>query len=574
MNHKSGTTSMLGVAVRDVARLRRVAAIVARHGFGEVLHRMPLGKRLLRLGRHSGEQVAGAPAVRFTRLLAALGPTYIKLGQVLSMRPDLLPREYITALSTLQDQAPVIPFDDVKRVVEQGFGQPLDGLFQSFERVPLATASIGQIHVARTHRGQKVVVKVQRPGIEATIRGDLDLLYLAARGLEASIEEMKLMSPSGVVAEFEKGLLRELNFAAELTHLVRAKERLDPTRPLTVPEPIPELSCRTVLTMSHFEGRAVRELEPGSPPARRAVDEMIHAFCRGVFVTGFFHGDPHAGNILVGTDGTLCLLDWGLVGTLSPEQRDDLVTLVLGAMLDDAATVARVLLKMGIATQRVDIAALKRDIARVRAQYIAVGNVRELDAQGFVSEFAAAVGRFKVKLGTEYSVLVKATGTIEGLARELHPEVDPIAIARPYVEDRFSEQWDVGNLVQQALGGGIGLVSLLRTLPTHADQIIHDFETGNLQVRARTPELDRIPDALHRSASRLSLALFAACLSLCTVALLPLVDFAAPNWLHITAFALCATSALGGWTACWWWHWLGKDRALRLTPILQFFRRG
>jgi ubiquinone biosynthesis protein len=569
------TKSIFGVAVRDVTRLRKVAAVVARHGFGEVLLRMPFAAQLL--GRDvaaEGQEAKGTPAERFTRLLGALGPTYIKLGQVLSMRADLLPADYVQALSTLQDKAPVIPPDEVRKAVERGLGRPLEEIFADFSEEPLATASIGQTHVATTRDGQKVVVKVQRPGIDEVMRGDLDLLYLAARGLEASIEELRLIQPSSIVAEFEKNLLRELNFSAELANLVRARELLDPDRPVTVPEPIPELSCRTILTMSFFEGRPVRDLEPRSEEAKHAVEEVLHAMCKGIFVDGFFHGDPHAGNILVGEDGTLCFLDMGLVGTLSPEQRDDLVTLVLGTILDDASTVARVLLKMGTPTQRVDIGELKREIVRVRSQYVMVRSVADLDTQGFIDEFANAVGKYRVKLATEYSVLVKAAGTVEGLVRALYPEVDALAITKPYVERIFGERWSPQQMVQQALGGGIGLASLLRTVPTHVDQILHDFETGNVQVKPITPRLDKLPDTVYQSATRLAVALFAASMSICAAVSIPDGYEGYMDWARIAFFVLFTSLAIGGWTVTWWWHWLGRGRSLRLTPLLKLFRRN
>ncbi|MCZ7684570.1 MAG: AarF/UbiB family protein [Sandaracinaceae bacterium] len=566
------SSSIFGVAVRDVARLRKVATVVARHGFGEVLFRMPFASQLGMVSEEAKE-ARGTPAERFTKLLGALGPTYIKLGQVLSMRSDLLPAEYVRALSTLQDKAPVIPYEQVKKAIEQGLGQPVDELFAELSEEPLATASIGQTHLATTKQGQKVVVKVQRPGIGEVMRGDLDLLYLAARGLESSIEELSLMQPSAIVAEFEKSLLRELNFSAELANLVRAKQLLDPERPVTVPVPIPELSCRTVLTMSYFEGKPVRELTPKSEEARHAIEEILHAMCKGVFLDGFFHGDPHAGNIFVNDEGTLCFLDLGLVGTLSPEQRDDLVTLVLGTILDDASTVARVLLKMGTPTQRVDIGELKREIVRVRSQYVMVKTVSDLDTQGFIEEFATAVGKYRVKLAIEYSVLVKAAGTIEGLVRTLYPDVDALAITKPYVERIFSERWSPDQLLQQALGGGVGVASLLRTVPTHVDQILHDFETGNVQVKPITPKLDKLPDTLYQSATRLAVALFAASMSICAAVALPDGYEGYMDWARIAFFLLFTTLAVGGWTVTWWWHWLGRGRSLRVTPLLKLFRR-
>lgn len=563
---------MFGVAIRDANRLRKVAQVVVSHGFGEIILRTPLAGLVGK--QPTAEEIRGDAPERFTHLLGELGPTYIKLGQVLSMRADLLPAAYVKALSTLQDQAPVIPFADVKQVVEAGLGRPIEELFAEFDEEPLATASIGQIHTAKTTDGQKVVVKVQRPRIGDVMRGDLNILYLAARALEASVDELKLIAPSAIIAEFEKNLLRELNFTAELANLVRAKQLLDPARPVTVPDPLPELSCRTVLTMTRFEGRAVRDLEPGSAEAEHAITEILHAMCKGVFLDGFFHGDPHAGNILVDDEGTLCFLDMGLVGTLSPEQRDDLVTLVLGTILDDASTVARVLLKMGTPTQRVDIGELKREIVRVRAQYVMVRSVGEVDTQGFIDEFAQAVGKYRVKLATEYSVLVKAAGTVEGLVRALYPDIDALAVTKPYVERMFGERYSPQQMVQQALGGGVGAASLLRTLPTHLDQILHDFETGNLIVNPKTPTLDKLPDTLHQSATRIAVALFAASMTIASAVSIPAGYEGYMDWARIAMFMLFTSLAIGGWTVTWWWHWLGRGVTLKLTPILNFFRRG
>ena len=570
-------TSLLGVAIRDVSRLQRVASVVVRHGFGEVLLRIPGAGAILGSGlspAQRSKEAEGTPAERFARLLAALGPTYIKLGQVLSMRGDLIPADYVAALTSLQDRAPAISITEVERVIEAGLGRPSSELFAELDPEPLATASIGQAHIARTKDGKRVVVKVQRPGIGEVMRGDLDLLYLAARGLEASIDEMALIGPSAIIAEFEKSLLRELNFSAELANLVRMKGLLDPERPVTVPTPLPELSCRTVLTMEHFEGKAVRTLTPGSPQAKRAVEEILHAMVKGIVVDGFFHGDPHAGNILVGEDGTLCFLDLGLVGTLSPEQRDDLVTLVLGTILDDAATVARVLLKIGTATQRVDIGALKADITRVRAQYVMVRAVKDIDTRGFIDEFAQAASRYRVKLATEYSVLVKAAGTIEGLVRQLHPDVDAVAIVQPYVEKTFAARWSPDQMVQNALGGATGMASLLRTVPTHVDQILHDMETGNVHVRPILPKLDQLPDRVHDSATRIAVAVFAASMSICAAIMVPDAANHVFDYIKIFLFFVAFSASIGGWFVTWWWHWLGRGIHLRLTPLLRFFRRS
>ena len=215
---------------------------------------------------------------------------------------------------------------------------------------PLGTALIGQTHRARTLEGDEVVVKVQRPNIERTMRSDLNLIHLCAQVLESSIDEMRLIGVVSIVEEFENGLLRELDFHEELSNLREFRHDVDRTRRVTVPLPYPELSARTVLTMQYFAGRPIRKLEPRSSQARAVVDEILLAVFKQVLVDGVFHGDPHSGNLLVDDDGTLCMIDLGLVGRISPEQRDDLVTLAIATFAGDDTTIARLLLKMGTPT--------------------------------------------------------------------------------------------------------------------------------------------------------------------------------------------------------------------------------
>src|SRR5512136_284983 len=231
MNAPRESPSLVGVAVRDLARLRNVAVIVAKHGFGPLLMRMPLGRRLFDKAPEGDAALREQSApVRFAKLLAALGPTYIKLGQILSMRKDLFSPDWISALETLQDNAPRLPFTAIREQVEASLGGRLEDLYASFTEEPLGTASIAQTHRARTKDGEEVVVKVQRPGIESTMRSDLDLLYLAAQALEASIDEMQLVGVVSVIEEFEKGLIRELNFHQELSNLLEFQRNLDPGR--------------------------------------------------------------------------------------------------------------------------------------------------------------------------------------------------------------------------------------------------------------------------------------------------------------------------------------------------------
>jgi ubiquinone biosynthesis protein len=565
------TPSLLGIAVRDLSRLSTVALTVAKHGFGPLLMKTPLGRRLFDRAPEGDAELRELTApVRFAKLLAALGPTCVKLGQILSMRKDLFAPEWIAALETLQDDAPRLPFAAIREQVEASLGGRLEDLYASFDETPLGTASIAQTHRARTKDGEDVVVKVQRPGIERTMRSDLDLLYLAAQVLEASIDEMQLLGVVAIVEEFEKGLLRELDFHQELSNLLEFQRNLDRAHEVAVPRPHPELSTRTVLTMQFFAGRPIRALVPKSAEAQAAVNEIVCTAFKQVLVDGVFHGDPHAGNLLYGDDGTLCMIDLGMVGRVTPEQRDDIVTLAVATIANDATTIARILLKMGRPTQRVNLNDLKADIERIRSRYVAVASFGEYDSAGFIEEFVKAAGKHRIKLAQDMAILGKAGATLEDIIRTLHPDVDLVGIAKPFLDEIVRRRLSPQRILGEAMSEAAGIGSMLRTVPGQVDQLLHDFETGNLMVRAVTPELDDVPRLLHALAGRLTLAAFASATTIATAIAVPETTESVPRMVVATVLALASVT---GWTTLFAWHWLGRGKPLRLTPLLRFFRR-
>lgn len=567
-------TSILGVAIRDLSRLQKVSTTVVLHGFGGIVMRSPLRRFLSRRTKEleRDETLAREPAPRrFRRLLEALGPTYIKLGQVLSMRPDRLPAEYIVALQQLQDNAPLLPFETIRDVVESDLGRSLEEMFSRFDRNPIGTASIAQIHRATTIAGDDVVVKVQRPGIEEIMRGDLDLLYLGARILEATIDEMALYGPSNIVIEFEKALVQELNFSFELNNLMLAREFLDPERKVVVPRPYPELSCHTVLTMEYFAGEPLRNLEPKSDRAKDVVEEILHVAYKQVFVDGFFHGDPHSGNILVNEEGLICVIDWGLVGYLNAAERDDLLNLGLALLTNDIDTIARLLLRMGTPQQRITMSEFKADISRFRTEHLMVRSLGEADATRFIQDFIGAAQKYQVKLATEYSVMAKAVGTVEGIVRTLHPEAPIAELARLYLEPLVKARYAPQKLLNDAMGGATGIGSLVRHLPGQIDQVLHDMETGNLQVQAMTPEIKSLEPMLRHLAGRMSLTLFAVSMTLAGAILLPNDPTTVSSVPILSVVSILSSAAT--WTVLLWWHFINVGKPLKVSGFLKFFRR-
>ncbi|HYZ90619.1 MAG TPA: AarF/UbiB family protein, partial [Myxococcales bacterium] len=304
-------------AVKDLQRLREISAVVVRHGFGELLDRSKLWDVLGR--REPGERPSPAEmratsARRFRETLAELGPTFIKLGQILSSRPDILPPDFIAELSHLQDRAPPMPLETVLRLIEQGLGRPANELFAFIEPTPMASASIAQVHRARLPSGENVVVKVQRPGIEQQIRSDTDLLFYLARFLEGVVEETGIYTPTGIVSEFRQAMLVELDFESEARNVEEFAARNASRDFVAIPKVVRTHSSHTVLTLEELVGVKLKEvLEGRDVPgidrkllARRVLDAAFHQ----LFVDGVFHGDPHPGNVIVLEGNRLGLIDF------------------------------------------------------------------------------------------------------------------------------------------------------------------------------------------------------------------------------------------------------------------------
>lgn len=571
----AAASGFLGVASRDLSRLRTVARAVVKHGFGELLISTGIGGRLLNKEEplEGDAEISALPAPeRFCHLLESLGPTYIKLGQILSTRPDRIPKEWITALQSLQDDVAHVPPELIVAEVERSLGRPIGEVYAYFDRSPLATASIAQTHRARTHEGEEVVVKVRRPGVGEMMRGDLDLLYLGAKALEASIEEMKIYGPAEVVAEFESSLIRELNFHSELENLHTARAFLDPKRRMVVPKPFPALSSRTVLTMEFFPGKSLRSVETGSPRGQAAAKEIVEIACKQVLFDGFVHGDPHSGNILINDDDVLCMIDLGLVARLSKAQQDSLIALIIAMMTEDVDAIARTLLEMGRPTERVNMAEFKAEVVRIKSEFVDGADLQNFNVGGFIQAFTEAAQHFRIKLNSEYSVLAKATITLDGVIRSLDPNVDIKTIGRPYAERLVKERFSPERLMQGAVNNASQMGALVQRLPAQLDQLLHDLETGHLQIQARTPELKGTVASINQLTSRVVLVGFAATMSLCAALLLPNDP---TRVLGIPVLSvICILLAFFTWTGLISWQLIGGGRPIRLGPLVRLFRGG
>jgi ubiquinone biosynthesis protein len=471
----------------DLGRLNEIALAVARHGFGHLLAR----SRALREAAQHGQDppdpavMQRSAADRLASLLEDLGPTFVKLGQLLSTRADLLPPAFIEALSRLQDQVPPLPFDVIKEEVERGLGRPVTEVFAVLEPVALASASIAQVHGATLRTGEDVVVKVQRPGIRGRMEADISLMGALAGVFDAVIEEAGIYRSRVVVEEFQAALQAELDFTAELRN-IQAFHAVS-TRPRTVriPRVHPLVSSSTVLCMERFRGHKLTDL-PAHVDREEVARRLLQSSFEQVFEDGLFHADPHPGNVLVLENGDIALLDFGLVGRLSRDGQSRLVSLMLALALRDSESLARVMYRMGDSDERVSLGAFKSSISELLARYEG-RSIHELESQALMRELLDLAVRHHVRVPREYALLGKATITFEGVLRDLCPTLDVSSLVTTYATRMARERFQLAHVEAAAPRLLLQMLSFAQDIPLQASQILLDLEAGKLTVRVAGP---------------------------------------------------------------------------------------
>lgn len=508
------------VNVHDLPRIREIGVVLARHGFGQAARLAGLEVE----GEPSGEKLPFGRRLRL--VLTDLGPTFVKLGQILSVRPDIVPVEVMEELASLQDHVPPAPFEEIRQVLEEELGGPLEERFQLFDPAPLASASIAQVHRALLLDGSEVAVKVQRPGIEARIRSDLHILYTLAHLLGGRLAIPGLYTPVGIVREFDAALTQELDFLQEARAATRFRACFAGSPSVVAPRVHEQWSTRRVLVMELVKGRRIVELSPG-PEADAAMGRLIEATYAQVFEHGFFHGDPHPGNMMVLDDGRLCYLDFGITGHLTGEMQDTLVQIFLALVQRDAETLALALYRSGATEGRVDLKGFRAEIARMMAKYHGV-SLETLSDRASLVEFVQVAARFRIRLVPEYAVLARAVSLLDGLTRKMMPRVDIVEVVRPYAQRLLGSR-----LSPERLGGdALRLLQQLqvssRDVPLQLNQLMLDLERGGVQITTLDPQAEATRAEIRHAGVRVALALVSGALLLAHV--LALVAWQPAPW--------------------------------------------
>lgn len=487
--------------VRDLGRLREIAAVLARHGFGELVDRAGLGS--LAPGKSDKADPKISTAVRMRRVLEELGPSFVKLGQIISTRPDLVPGEIIDELQRLQDDVQPVPFEAMREQLEQQLGASIAELFISLDETPIAAASIGQVYRARlrTEQGEEdVVVKVQRPNIVSTVERDIDLLYWLAHAIERSVPDANLYSPVKLVDEFQRAIRAELDYAQEADNAERFAANFADLANVHFPRVYRQASSRRVITLSYIPGDKVFDSVARGASAERIAKTAVQVVIRMIFEHGFFHADPHPGNMLItgpADNPVLALIDLGQVGRISPKLRDRLIDLATAVGREDQRAIADALYAIGRPTRKIDRSAFEAEVTRLSDKYLH----RKLEDIAFAELIRDLVGgarRYGLEIPPDFMMVGKALLAIDGMARQIYPSLNVTAEVKPYVADILGARYSPERMTQDLLHLASRMGSTASTLPALADDILEDLRHGRLTMEVRQPALQHAQDRLGR----------------------------------------------------------------------------
>jgi ubiquinone biosynthesis protein len=438
-------------------------------------------------------------------MLDELGPTFVKFGQLLSTRPDVVPPDIVAELRKLQDDVSPIPFEQVARVVEDDLGLTVERAFLTFEETPVAAASIGQVHRATLPNGEDVVVKVQRPDAPRQIESDLQLLRSTVRLARERVRALDFIDPEALVDEFARSIRQELDYLQEARNAEAFRRNFAGDERVVVPRVWWRYTTGRVLTLERLEGVQIRDVDVSGWPdeeRRELAYRMTDAWMTMIFRHGFFHGDPHPANILLLEDGRLGLVDFGLAGRLTDEDMARLTRLFVDAATENVAALPRRLADLGVQYPKEREDELRSRLEELYYRYYG-SRLSEIDPIEVIREAFGLIYAMNLRLPTRFVVLDKAIATLGSVGAELYPEFNVFEVAKPYAKQLMAERLSPSRLMLRAQREARELAGVARDLPYQLHDVLEDVRTGRLSVNIDNPGIDELDSTLHHAVNRI-----------------------------------------------------------------------
>jgi len=507
------------LAYKNIQRLRQIITILIKHGFYPIIERIHLTKLISLPQRIIGkkttvQQEAVSFAIRTRLAFEELGPTFIKFGQILSTRPDILPEEFIKELLKLQDEVPPFPFPDVVRVIENEFKKPVKELFKDIDEKPVAAASIAQVHKAVTMDGEDVVIKVQRPNIETTIDDDISILQYLAKLIVKYIQESKVYDPVGMVEEFAITIKREMDFTLEASYTERFKKKHSNDPRIFIPSIYWNLTGKKVLTMERITGIKIDNIEKlrqSGIDTEKISHIVAEALFRQVFEFGVFHGDLHSGNIFVLGPEKVAFVDFGIVGRVDQEMQENLADIFVGLVSEDYELLTKVYLKMGILPEDIDEASFKRAYQDILFAYF--GKPFKMTSIGeLFMDYIRLAARYRIRMPRELLLLDKCILELEGLGRLLHPDVNVLVESQQFAQKLIAKRFGPAAMAKGAVDTVKEYQTFVHTFPSQMGQILKKMMSDKFTVDFVHKGLEELMGEMDRSSNRLTFGVIVAAL--------------------------------------------------------------
>ena len=505
--------------IQNIDRLRQIVQVLVKYGFGYLIDRLKidqniLRKNLIRFGQIKKLDLFDMPMpVRARKVLEELGPTFIKLGQILSTRPDIIPLEFCKEFEKLQDDVPPFEYKKAEEVIRNELKNSVDKIFNNFSCTPEAAASLSQVHFAELKTGEKVVVKVQRPDIRKVITTDLNILEGLAKLMEKRIEESRIYNPVGIVNEFKETILKEIDFNAEATHSVRFQMNFKDNTTVYVPKIFHNLSTGKVLTIERIEGTKITDIEmiekSGLDRKQIAVNGA-DAILKQIFIDGFFHADPHPGNIFVIEGNKIVFLDYGMVGRIDEATKDQLANILTAMIERDVPEISDTFIAMGLIDE-VDVRKLNLGLADLMDSYYGIP-LNELRIGPLLVEIVKLVSQYRVKIPPDLFLLVKTMLTIESVGSSLYPEFNMTVQAKPFVENLLKSRYSPKKIAMEIRKFAKDLYRFKSTFPKDLNIILSKIKKGTLSIDFEHQGLENLIAHIDKVSNRIAFSLIIAAL--------------------------------------------------------------
>jgi len=502
---------------KNIQRMRHIVAVLIKHGFYSVVERMNLHRIVpfsKRLRKTAVEEAELSLPERIRLVFEELGPTFIKLGQLLSTRPDILPEEYIEEFRKFQDKVPPFPFEQALQQIEKELKKPTTHLFQKIGEIPIAAASIAQVHRAVLLDGKDVVVKVQRPGIEHMVNTDIGIMYTLANLLLKYFPELSLLDPVAIVDEFSRTIMKEMDFTLEASNTIKFRDMFKDDLHVYIPDVYWDYTSRRVLTLERIRGTKVDNVEKlrerGIEPPRIA-NVIGEAFLRMVMVEGFFHGDFHAGNIFVLGPEKIALVDFGITGRVDRELRDSLANIFIGLATQDYDMLVDEYARMGALPEEINLSEFKRDYRDLMEPYFAKPFEKSSLGELLMGYIRVSL-RYKIRHPRELLLINKCIIEIEGIIRLLDPKTDLLKEAQPFATEFIKDRYRPGRILEEVGEDLKEVNALVRESPSQLRQILKKMINDKFTIDFVHVGLENFYNEIDRSTNRVSFALIISAL--------------------------------------------------------------